>query len=109
MPLHIKKSYLFGISEKISVTHFSSVSSVSIKEEKKEDKLFPEEQWQILYPISCYLKKAVSQHTWKLQSSKLQALNGFESIPLKYIFGHTVFCVLSWKVSLRQSGFEVWW
>jgi len=35
MPLHIKKSYLFGISEKISVTHFSSVSSVSIKEEKK--------------------------------------------------------------------------
>lgn len=32
--MHQKKSYLFGISEKISVTHFSSVSSVSVEEIK---------------------------------------------------------------------------
>lgn len=66
------ESYLFGISEKISVTHFSNVSSVSKKERRKTEMQFPEDLRQVtLSHQFSYLKEAASQCTWKLQSSKL--------------------------------------
>lgn len=53
--MHHKTSYLFGISEKISVTHFSNVSSVSNKRREKNRKpemQFPKDLRQSLYLIS---------------------------------------------------------